>query len=112
MINMKYMLILLLLMPACSYEHKPVFMRFGGDQVAEGHSPSYKAGWADGCKTGEAVYGNYVTKSVRGFTRDAAYVGDQSYESAWYDAYHFCRQMHNTGINNWDSDWGGFLTLQ
>lgn len=87
-------------------------MRFGGDKVSSDYSPDYQQGWNDGCKTGEAAYGNYVTKAVRDYTRDPTKVGNRSYESAWTDAYHWCRQSHNTNINSWDSDWWGIFSLQ
>lgn len=87
-------------------------MRFGGDKLPEGFSMDYKNGWTDGCKTGEAVYGNHFTKAFRDFTRDTSMVGNAAYERAWFDAYHFCRQSHNTTINNWENDWWGMLTLQ
>lgn len=105
-------IISLILLTSCGFEHKPVFLRFGGDQVSEDHDPDFVQGWDDGCETGSAVYGNHFTKAFKGFKRDTTKVGNPAYESAWYDAYHFCRQSHNTNINNWESDWWGILTLQ
>lgn len=87
-------------------------MRFGGDEIESEHSPAYKQGWNDGCDTGSAVYGNTFTKAFKGYTRDSSMVGNPAYESAWNDAYNYCRQHHNTNINNWDSDWWGLLTLE
>ena len=108
----KLFIVSLFILASCSYEHKPVFMRFGGDELSADHDPDFVQGWRDGCQTGEAVYGNHVTKAVRGFVRDANMVGNPAYESAWYDAYHFCRQSHNTNINNWEKDWWGFFSLK
>ena len=88
-------------------------MKYGADQVHEDHSPEFKKGWSDGCLTGETVYGNTWTKSFRGgYVRDPNLVGNRAYESAWTDAYHWCRQNHNSNINNWDNDWYGLLTLE
>lgn len=94
------------------YEHKPIFMRFGGDKVSEDFSPEYQQGWNDGCETGQAVYGNDFTKAFNTYKRDPTLIGNRPYESAWTDAYHWCRQSHNTNINNWETDWYGLLTLE
>jgi hypothetical protein len=107
------LLLSLMTLSACGvYEHKPIFMRFGADHVSSEHSPEFQQGWNDGCKTGSATYGNHFTKAFTDYTRDPNMVGNHAYESAWTDSYHWCRQQHNTNINAWDSDWGGFLTLQ
>lgn len=103
-------IIILLVVTSCA--NKPIFARFGGNEVSSDHSPEFQQGWNDGCKTGEAVYGNQYTKAFRDYTRDPHMIGVAAYESAWIDAYNFCRQIHNTGINNWDNDWWGILTLQ
>jgi hypothetical protein len=108
----KILLLLLVLGSVNACEHKPIYMRFGGDEVSEDHSPDFQQGWRDGCDTGSAVYGNQVTKAFKGYTRDASKVGNRSYESAWIDAYNWCRQQHNNNINQWDNDWWGIFTLQ
>lgn len=94
------------------YDHKPIFMRFGADEVDTGHSPEFQQGWNDGCLTGQAVYGNHFTKAFNDYTRDPKMVGNRAYESAWNDAYHWCRQQHNSNINNWETDWYGLLSLE
>lgn len=83
----------------------------------EGSSPDFKQGFDDGCNTGVTVYGDLSTKSTqldrgKSFVRDATKVGNHEYETAWYDAYHFCRQHVNTQNNNWERDWWGILTLK
>ena len=64
------------------------------------HSPDFQQGWRDGCQTGLAVYGNDYYKSYYGFTRDTTKIANRRYETAWTDAYHYCRHYVNTWLQN------------
>jgi hypothetical protein len=106
-------LCVLLLLSACGFRNEPIWMHMSSNQLDGEHSPDFKQGWEDGCRSGETVYGNTFTKAVAdGYTRDPTKVHNPAYESAWNDAYNYCRQQQNTNINNWDSDWWGLLTLE
>lgn len=96
---------------------KTPFFLDRNDLSLEGYSPDYKQGFGDGCNTGLTVYGDLPTKSTqlahgKSFVRDTTKVGNRAYESAWIDAYHYCRQHANTQNNNWDSDWWGIWDLK
>lgn len=94
------LLCLLVLLSACGLvtPPKPIYARLGTDQI-EGHNPSAEQGWADGCESGYAVYGNHFYKAWYDYKRDATKVGDKQYEMNWYEAYNYCRQQANTLFN-------------
>ena len=97
-----------LLMSACmssEFPIRPIYNRLEtgdgeyGMLLSADHNPDAQAGWRDGCKSGYAVYGNHVYKVFYQYTRDASKVGNEQYETNWYQAYHYCRQSINTVIN-------------
>lgn len=98
-------------------QKKPIFQQLFGFDIDTAHGPDYKEGWEDGCETGATVFGDDNNKAIqrarnKSFVRNTDKVGNQNYESAWWDAYNFCRQQHNTHFNNWDRDWYGIFDLQ
>ena len=95
----KLILLSVFLLNACAAESffapKPIWTKLHGDQLTKDFSPDARAGWKDGCETGDAVFGTNVYKTFYGFKRDPEKVGNYQYETEWYNGYNYCRQATN-----------------
>lgn len=61
---------------------------------------SYQQGWADGCESGLAAYGNLTYKAFYKFRYDPVLIRDQMYLKAWKDRYAHCRAMANRTLRD------------
>lgn len=84
-------IILALALSSCSaYGPKPFVIEEVTPDIAQ-NSPDFQQGWMDGCESGKAVFSNAFYKMFYGYKRNPEKVGNQSYETAWYAGYNYCR---------------------
>lgn len=110
----KYIVVtaMLLGLPACTSMHmdpaigKPASL----SMTPPPGPPEYQQGWADGCETGIAGYGNSFTKMFYTAKKDATYVYNPVYNQVWRDAYAYCRVFMKTaqlhGYGNHSNEFG------
>lgn len=83
----KFVLILLLLLTSCTQDGPwPILM----SNKVEG-SPEFQAGWKHGCESGFATYGTMIYKMRYSFHQEYAMLSNQDYDSAWHEAFDYCR---------------------
>jgi len=60
------------------------------DGAPEG-TPQFRAGWKDGCGSGQAAYGTLHYKAAGGFDYNPDYLNNNEYHAAWRIGFRHCR---------------------
>jgi hypothetical protein len=102
------LLILLLILPACTAMHgsfgwgRPYEINL--DDPPPG-SPEYQQGFKDGCESGYSGYANHFNKLFFRWKQDPTLTTNNVYYQMWKDAYAYCAfvgmMVDEHGMGNW-----------